>query len=612
MSIIINTNISSMQGIAALNKNTAAMNKALERLSTGCRINSVKDDAAGSAISTSLNKEISSLTVAQGNAQMGQSILDTANGALSNIKNMLQRIRDLAEQSANGSLGDDERTAMQNEVTNLTTEINRTKSATEFNGMSLLHGYEGDIEVPLTEEEILAARIERAESLGYTAVTTAQQLKDAFVLNDKTCKVMLCKDIDLSELGENWTAVGTNADRFKGTFDGNGFTISNLTINEPSYDKHGLFGYADGATIRNVALENVNVKGNQYMGGLVGCAGNTKIENCTSTGTVTGCSDVGGLVGAAYGNTTIENSSSSGSVTGRSNIGGLVGENTDNSTITNCSASVEVTGNNYTGGLVGYVNASTIENCTSTGTVSGNSKVGGLVGSAYSSNTSIKNSKTTSSVSGTDEAYTGAVVGYYSVGTGSGNEYNSTVNGEMRAVGKINGTRDPGISDNRSLVIDPSYVPEGAGTIPYVDPTTKIVHISEPKSSFNLQVGTGDGNDMVITIETGYVMGPLSFDITTAENAQTALAQIDSTMSAITEKMTELGAMSSRLDSAMQYQTIQKDSKISTQSIIKDADFAAESSNYIKQQILQQTTSSLLSTANQNPNIALMLLNMNR
>ena len=83
-------------------------------------------------------------------------------------------------------------------------------------------------------------------------------------------------------------------------------------------------------------------------------------------------------------------------------------------------------------------------------------------------------------------------------------------------------------------------------------------------------------------------------------------------MGKMTDKQTELGAISARLDSAMQYQAIQKTAKIATNSLIKDADFAAESSNYIKQQILQQTTSSLLSTANQNPNIALMLLNTHR
>ena len=87
----INTNITSMLAMNALNKNTGVMNTALNRLSTGYRINSSKDDAAGSAISASLSKEISSFDVAQDNAQMEQSMIDTANSTLDNIRGMVQR-----------------------------------------------------------------------------------------------------------------------------------------------------------------------------------------------------------------------------------------------------------------------------------------------------------------------------------------------------------------------------------------------------------------------------------------------------------------------------------------------------------------------------------------
>ena len=130
----INTNITSLLAMNALNKNTGVMNTALNRLSTGYRINSSKDDAAGSAISASLSKEISSFDVAQDNAQMGQSMIDTANSTLDNIRGMVQRIRNLAVESANGTYGDEERKAMQNEVESLVDEIYRIKETTEFNG----------------------------------------------------------------------------------------------------------------------------------------------------------------------------------------------------------------------------------------------------------------------------------------------------------------------------------------------------------------------------------------------------------------------------------------------------------------------------------------------
>ncbi|MBR2525306.1 hypothetical protein IKE67_02450, partial [bacterium] len=168
MSIIINTNISSMLGITALNKNTNSVNKALERLSTGYRINSSKDDAAGCAISMSLNKDISSLAVAQENAQMGKSLIDTANSSLSNISSLLQRMRDLAEQSANGTYGADERSSMQTEMEGLQTELYRIKNTTEFNGKQIFG----------TEEVTRVTEAEAVEQ-GYTVVKTAQELKAA-------------------------------------------------------------------------------------------------------------------------------------------------------------------------------------------------------------------------------------------------------------------------------------------------------------------------------------------------------------------------------------------------------------------------------------------------
>ena len=196
----INTNITSLLAMKSLNRNTNAMDIAMNRLSTGFRINSSKDDAAGSAISASLSKEISSFDVAQDNVQMGQSMIDTASSTITNIQNMVQRIRDLAVESANGTYGDEERKAMQNEVSSLLDEIYRIKETTEFNGKKLF----GTNSVGRLTEET-------AEAMGYTVVKTADQLRTALQTLD--AKVMLFDDIDLDDLGvvdgNNWTAVLT-------------------------------------------------------------------------------------------------------------------------------------------------------------------------------------------------------------------------------------------------------------------------------------------------------------------------------------------------------------------------------------------------------------------
>ena len=104
-SLTINTNISSLVAQRNLSKATSGMNTAMERLTTGYKINSGADDAAGSAVSTIMEAQISGYDVAESNATMGLSLLDTAEGVLDIVSGYLQRIRDLTEQAANGTYG---------------------------------------------------------------------------------------------------------------------------------------------------------------------------------------------------------------------------------------------------------------------------------------------------------------------------------------------------------------------------------------------------------------------------------------------------------------------------------------------------------------------------
>ena len=139
MTITVNTNIPSLTAQKSLNGATDKMNTAMERMSTGMRINSSKDDAAGMAVSTKLNYKVSSLDVAQDNGQMGASMLDTAEGVLSVISDNLTRIRDLTEQAANGTYGSDAMTAIKTEVQARMDEITRLANSSEFNGKVLFN-----------------------------------------------------------------------------------------------------------------------------------------------------------------------------------------------------------------------------------------------------------------------------------------------------------------------------------------------------------------------------------------------------------------------------------------------------------------------------------------
>ena len=172
---------------------------------------------------------------------------------------------------------------------------------------------------------------------------------------------------------------------FTGTFDGQGYEIADLFIDRPGA---GLFRYvSEGAVIQNVALTNATVTGGHYVGGLVALLSGT-VNNCYSSGNVTGEWAVGGLVGANHGGT-VSKCYSTSSVTGDrpggfhiDEVGGLVGRNR-RGTIENSYATGIVTGNRYIGGLVGDDDGGTIRNCYFSGSLAGTYAVGGLVGGGY-------------------------------------------------------------------------------------------------------------------------------------------------------------------------------------------------------------------------------------
>jgi len=140
MSLGINTNVASLNAQNQLNSSQKLNDQALERLSSGLRINSAKDDAAGLAISTRFSSQISGLNIAQRNANDGISLAQTAEGALEETTNILQRIRDLSVQSANSTNSASDRSALQGEVNQLKQEVDRIASSTQFNGLNLLDG----------------------------------------------------------------------------------------------------------------------------------------------------------------------------------------------------------------------------------------------------------------------------------------------------------------------------------------------------------------------------------------------------------------------------------------------------------------------------------------
>ena len=166
MALTVNTNIASLNTQRNLNSSSNALSTSLERLSTGSRINSAKDDAAGLQISNRLTSQINGLGVAVKNANDGISLAQTAEGALQQSTNILQRMRDLSLQSANGSNSTSERDALNSEVTQLKKELDRISNTTTFGGRQLLNGDFGvaSFQVGSAANEIISVSIDEMSS----------------------------------------------------------------------------------------------------------------------------------------------------------------------------------------------------------------------------------------------------------------------------------------------------------------------------------------------------------------------------------------------------------------------------------------------------------------
>ena len=562
----INTNLSSLIVQSNLKASTYGLNTAIERMSTGFKINHAKDNAANYSINTKLSSKLSSYKVAQDNVYMGLDMVMTAMDSLDLISSHLSRMRDLAEQAANGTYGASSLQSIQSEINARSDEITRLVSNTEFNNVKLFDGEPertGDfIQAvrPLTEDEAIAQ--------GYTIITTADELQA--MQYDLSGKYILMNDIDLS--GYEWTPVGNNdMGPFKGVFNGNGKVVKNLSINRPSETMQGFFGYASNAIIKNVGLENVDISCKEDSAGLLACTNNAysttvSITNCYVTGKLKGYASVGGLasdlrgtVEACYTNVSI-------SVSTGGN-GGLIGDFWGGS-IKNSYSEGNMYGmhSGMSGGFIGEINNAVVENCYSS--VTSSSFYYGFACEADSDSTILN-----SYVNNEKTSNTRPPVGYN----------NST--------GTVAGVSTKELNE----MISNGVLPKIADSLLTYSPT-------------EFQVGVDSSDSSRISLNISFALTVPKINLSTSDNARKSLEKIDELIKRVNTKQTEYGAAYNRLESALEAIGVSIDNLTSTQSTIRDADIAEESSAYIRNQILQQAAATLMSTANQTPAIALQLL----
>lgn len=356
----VNTNLSRLIVQTNLKSSTKRLNIAIERMSTGFKINHAKDNAANYSIKTKLSSKISSYEVAEENAMMGLDMLETSSEALNHIEENLARIRSLAVQAQNGTYGEKSLIALNSEAQALMNEISRLNETAQYNGIKLFNTGKAEItnagkELELNEQGFLQEVIVRdtstmtklstvdetqALAIGTYSISTKEELVQMTNMLEKgliasNTEFVLANDIDLS--GIHWKST-----KFDGVFDGNGHTIKNLT------GENGLFSSAE--MVKNVKLENVNISSTKNEVG--GIAGSANITNCTITGKI--------------------------SSTGN-NVGGVVGYNYYKY-LNYCYSDVEVFGLYKVGGIAGWLNYSGATGCVSRGKVSGTSNVGGISG----------------------------------------------------------------------------------------------------------------------------------------------------------------------------------------------------------------------------------------
>ena len=244
MAIIVNTNMSALKTQANLNSATNSLNTALNRMSTGLKINSAADDAAGMFVASNLNTQIRGSKVAQNNVATGINVLQTAEGDYGVIEDNLLRIRDLATQAANGVYDDKSLQAMKDEVNARVAEIDRIAHASNFNGLNLLDGSiaqespnglrlqvgansEADTNAIYVEANVFASA--SAATLGLFGNTNVDTVEKAFANASAAAQFIASVDTALQEVTTRKATIGAVQNRLNSAADSLVTTVENAT-----------------------------------------------------------------------------------------------------------------------------------------------------------------------------------------------------------------------------------------------------------------------------------------------------------------------------------------------------------------------------------------------
>ena len=521
--ISVNTNVSSLNAQRNLSQSGSDLATSMERLSSGMRINSAKDDAAGLQISNRLTSQINGLGVAQRNANDGISMAQTAEGAMSESTSILQRMRELALQSANGSNSADDRDALQKEVSALQTELTRIAETTSFGGQQLLDGSYGS----------------KAFQVGSNANET----------------------INLSLSSVAASDIGTNQVNLQSAATGFGSTSA---------------AAAGGAALDTATSSTPDVQASTYD--ITGRGGNT-----TQVDIAAGSS-------AKDAAKAINEVSDTTGVTAQSKTQAIV-ELGDIPTADTTPGS-EIYGS-YSFTLNG--------NDSSTATPVSFTATGDADGDADAFVQAINKDTSAHGVSATVED--GEIILTSNTGDDIEIKDFAAVNGDASSTAASSTLEITALGFDGSKDLSTTTLTGGSTD-------SAAIHGSIQLNSANtFTVKAGDASLAATTdAATSKAVGVDTINIGTQAGSQDALAIIDNAIANIDSQRADLGAIQNRFDHTISNLANISENVSASRSRIQDTDFATETAEMTKNQILQQAGTSILSQANQLPQTALSLL----
>ncbi|PSW63189.1 flagellin [Photobacterium kishitanii] len=514
MAITINTNVTAMTAQRNLNNASSSVADSMQKLSSGLRINSAKDDAAGMQISNRLTNQTNGLNVAMRNANDGVSMAQTAEGAMSESTTIMERMRELALQSANGSNSDKDRDAMQKEMGELQSEMNRIADTTSFGGQSLLDGSFG----------------EKSFQIG---------------ANSNETQELALMDVSSHSLGRSYSGVTDPAVATTADFTGGMSTGSSEFAFKLGDAEHKI------AVTQDMTAEDFQNKINN-AGGVSNVSVTEKTAGVKAEDAKQATQTLSGITTAGGGDMTL-------AITGLGAV--TVAQGEDNATIAaNINAAITAAGSAATG-------MSAVAD-PDTGEIT---------------------------ITGKDDGTQLDITAAYATGAdGSGIT--------------IGGTAVTGIAGSAVAAAGPGATTNGAAAIAEVAGTFDI---DFSKAKFDTDIETyalNGGAEAAVNTGTVTTESVASLDLSTQAGAQNAIDVLDSAMEQVDEKRAEIGAFQNRMSHTMSNLANINENVNASNSRIKDVDFASETINMTKGQILQQAGTSILAQAKQIPQAALSLL----